>query len=95
MVAGPTSNARTVVRSPLDTAGLSACFGEAESVIRRDVAEARGSGLRGRPTFLTGILEDQKTFRALRRVSGAVPFDTMAPMLDAVIDSARQKTAAR
>lgn len=73
----------------LDAASFDRCLKEgASQSVRQDLSDARALGISGTPTFLFGVRNDAGALRVMRRESGAIPFETVASILDEMIGRA-------
>lgn len=72
----------------LNTTEFQQCLekGKYEAVIRKDMAEGQRSGVRGTPTFLIGVMEqDPSKIKALKRIRGAQPYSAFKETLDSLL----------
>lgn len=60
--------------------------GKHEPAIRKDMADGQRAGVRGTPTFLIGVMEqDPSKMKALKRLRGAQPFPAFKEVLDSLL----------
>ena len=72
----------------LNTPEFQQCLekGKYEAEIRKDMAEGQRAGVRGTPTFLIGVMEqDPSKIKALKRIRGAQPFSAFKEALDSLL----------
>jgi protein-disulfide isomerase len=87
--------ARLVVPG-LDEPAFRGCLeGQAQTAVQRDISEARSFGIRGTPTFVFGLVDAEGRLKPIRRESGAIPFESIAAILDELVEGRAADQSAR
>jgi hypothetical protein len=87
---------RRLVVPGLDEPAFRGCVdGKAQTAVQRDISEARSLGIRGTPSFIFGILDGEGGLEAIRRESGAIPFERIAAILDELSEDRAGDQSAR
>jgi len=82
----PVTLTQTVEGLRLDQGRLEACRGESgPQAVEADVLEGRLAGVTGTPTFLIGQRQADGRVKALRRLTGARPFEEFVVSLDSLL----------
>lgn len=71
----------------LDPGKFQDCLDKGTHAVRvqSDLAEGEKAGVRGTPTFLLGVIEDESKVRVVQMITGADPFATFKTAIDAAL----------